>query len=82
MAYAIGYRLSPPLGAPNQARPDLAAHPLVGQRHAPRQTRTYSMAWDPHETTDLAADGQYVYELEFMKQLLEQLKFDTRGAEE
>jgi hypothetical protein len=40
------------------------------------------MAWDPHETTDPAADGQYVYELEFMKQLLEQLKFDTRGAEE
>lgn len=42
----------------------------------------YSMAWDPHETTDLATDGQYVYELEFMKQLLEQLKLDTRGAAE
>ncbi len=40
------------------------------------------MAWDPHETTDLAADGQYVYELEFMKQLLRQVEFDTRGAEE
>jgi len=42
----------------------------------------YRTAWDPHETMDLASDPQYVYEPGFMKQLLRQVKFDTRGAEE